>query len=73
MKLPRGQSLYHKEPPFCDLSDGMTMPQQLKIITVLCRISNSYLRKPARVKSKLDDLGPLLQVILAVNLTFFEI
>jgi hypothetical protein len=54
------------------MSDGIAMFQPPKIITDLFRISYSYLRRPARVKSKLDDLGPQYPVIEAFNLTFSE-
>ena len=52
------------------MSDEIPGTQQSKIITGLCRIFYFYLRRPAPVKSKLDDVGPPWRVILPVNLTF---
>jgi len=39
------------------MSDGITMFQQLKIMTNLFRISYFYRRRSALVKSELDHLG----------------
>jgi hypothetical protein len=58
MKLSSGRSLYHKEPPRCGLSDGITMSQQAKIITGLCCISYSYLHRSSHVK--LNPIGASL-------------
>ena len=63
MKFTREQSLYRQEPIGCDLSDGITMSPQFKIITGLCSISCFYPSRLDSVKSELDQSGSLWQEI----------
>jgi hypothetical protein len=58
--------------PPCDLSDGITMPQLTKIISVLFRISYFYLDRTVEVKSKPDQSELLWQVLHFVNRTLSE-
>ena len=41
----------------CDLSDEITIPKPIRIITDLCRISFSYLPRPNKVKPKLKQVS----------------